>query len=147
EYGQTVTRIDGGYDLAVNGGGLLTLRFDRADRIEAQRTVTVPWQDYTALDDVALVAHDTLMTHSAMPNAAPVLHHASVNSDARGGRSARLYVPAGTSAARVESNGSSSALSELSLRASELGVGNDRLSAFPAGLPDTASGVYAIELS
>ncbi|HTV23630.1 MAG TPA: hypothetical protein VMG12_33300, partial [Polyangiaceae bacterium] len=147
EYGQTVTRIDGAYDLAVNGGGPLTLRFVRSDRIEAQRTIGVPWQDYTSLDDVALVAHDTLVTQSAMPNTSPVLHHASVNSDARGSRSARLYVPTGTSATRVESNGSSSALTSLSLRASELGVGSDRLTAFPAELPDTASGVYAIELS
>jgi len=147
EYGQTVTRIDGAYDLVVNGGGPLTLRFDRDGRIASQRTVSVPWQDYTSLDDVTLVAPDAQMTYATLPTTGPLVHHASVNTDARGSRSARLYLPTGTSAARVESNGASAPLTELSLRASELGVGPARLSALPAEMPATAASVYAIELS
>lgn len=147
EYGQTLSRIDGSYDLVVNGGGLLTLRFDRGDRIESQRTVNVPWQDYTSLDAVALIEHDAAVTHTTLPNASALLHHASASSDSRGSRSARLYLPSGTTALRRASDGSSTPLSQLSLRASELGVGPDRLSALPAELPATASAVYAIELS
>src|SRR5690606_23544238 len=44
EYGQTLTRLDGAYDLVVNGGGPLTLRFERGGRIVSQRTTRVPWQ-------------------------------------------------------------------------------------------------------
>jgi YD repeat-containing protein len=147
EYGQTLSRIDGTYDLVVNGGGPLTLRLDRPDHIESQRTVEVPWQDYTTLDDVALVEHDEALTLATLPNESALLHQASVNNDSRGSRSARLYLPAGTSAERIASDGSSTPLAQLSLRASELGVGPDPLSALPAGLPETAAGIYAIELS
>ena len=37
EYGMTDTRTDGGFDMAVNGGGPLTLRFARAGYIPVQR--------------------------------------------------------------------------------------------------------------
>lgn len=147
EYGQTLSRLDGAYDLVVNGGSPLTLRFEREGRIESQRTTQVPWQDYTSLDDVALVAHDSQVTHAALPNASALLHRASLSSDSRGSRSARLYLPAGTQATRVESDGSSAPLPEVSLRASELGVGADSRSELPAELPETAAAIYAIELS
>jgi YD repeat-containing protein len=147
EYGQTESRIDGSYDLVVNGGGMLTLRFDRDDHIESQRTVNVPWQDYTSLDDVALAPPDAEVTLVTLPNESALLHLASVSTDSRGSRSARLYLPAGTSATRIASEGSSTPLPQLSLRASELGVGPSPLAALPAELPQTAAGIYAIELS
>src|SRR6185436_17964605 len=43
EFGQTLTRADGAFDLAVNGGGPLTLRYEKQDLLSAQRTVTAPW--------------------------------------------------------------------------------------------------------
>src|SRR5690606_36974038 len=83
----------------------------------------------------------------ALPTSGPLVHAASVNTDARGSRRARLYLPAGTSAERVDADGSSAPLAALSLRASELGVGAARLTALPGELPETASSVYAVELS
>lgn len=147
EYGQTTSRLDGWYDLVVNGGGPLTLNFEREDVLEAHRTVRVPWQNYTSLDDVALSARDTVVTQLSLPGSAPVMHHASVSSDGRGTRSARVFVPTGTSAMLVLGNGSSTPISQVSLRASELGAGSEPSLGLPAQLPDTAASVYAIELS
>jgi hypothetical protein len=45
ELGQTQTRVDGVFDLAVNGGGSLTVDYRMAGYLPAQRQVTVPWQD------------------------------------------------------------------------------------------------------
>jgi YD repeat-containing protein len=147
EYGQTSSRLDGWYDLVVNGGGPLTLHFEREDVLEAHRSVRVPWQNYTSLDDVALSARDGAVTHLSLPGSAPVVHHSSVNSDSRGTRSARVFVPTGTSAMLILGDGSATPVSQVSLRASELGTGSEPSLALPAQLPDTAASVYAIELS
>jgi hypothetical protein len=55
EYGHMLTRADGAFDLAVNGGGPVTLRYDRPGFIGAQRQVDVPWQRYRVVPDVLLV--------------------------------------------------------------------------------------------
>jgi YD repeat-containing protein len=146
EYGQTFSRIDGEYDLAVNGGPL-TLRFERGDVIEIHRAVAVPWQDYALLDDVALTARDSAVALVALPSTGPSMHQASLVSDARGSRTARLFVPSGTGATLRLGDGSSAPATSLSIRASELSVGASPDRALPALLPDTVSSAYAIELS
>ncbi len=147
EYGKTLSRIDGEYDLVVNGGGLLTLRFTRSGAVEAQRTVRAPWQDYEALDDVALSARDGAMTPAAFPSSTAWVHSGSVTQDVRGTRRARLFVAASTSAMLRHADGSEAVASLLSLRASELGVGTSGPTGLPALLPETASPLYALELS
>lgn len=146
EYGQTESRIDGAYDLAVNGGGPLTLRFERANVLGADRTVPVPWQDYTTLDDVAMVERDAVVTPLVLPTAGPVLHQASLESDGRGTRSARVFVATGTGATLVLPDGSTTT-STLSLRATERSSGPGASLAMSALLPQTALSAYAIELS
>ena len=42
EYGHTRTRADGWFDLAVNGGGWLTLHYEKTDYASAQRKVHTP---------------------------------------------------------------------------------------------------------
>ena len=49
EYGFTLSRADGKYDLAVNGGGLLTVHIEKEDYLTSHRKVDVPWQDYAFL--------------------------------------------------------------------------------------------------
>jgi len=62
EYGQTITRPDGMFDMAVNGGGYLTVNYSKRAYLPAQRQVNVPWQDYVTAPDVALVQLDTAVT-------------------------------------------------------------------------------------
>jgi hypothetical protein len=42
ELGQTFTRADGAFDLAVNGGGQLTLRYEKNGFLSAQRAIVAP---------------------------------------------------------------------------------------------------------
>ena len=46
EYGRTYSREDGVFDLAVNGGGYLTVKYEKEGYLSAQRQVNAPWQDY-----------------------------------------------------------------------------------------------------
>ena len=58
EFGQTLSRSDGMFDLAANGGGNLTVNYQKDNHLPAQRTITVPWQDFTWLPDVVMVPLD-----------------------------------------------------------------------------------------
>ena len=58
EFGQTLSRDDGMFDLAVNGGGYLTLNYQRNGYLPAQRPVNVPWQDFLTAPDVVLITAD-----------------------------------------------------------------------------------------
>ncbi|HZH77790.1 MAG TPA: CARDB domain-containing protein, partial [Archangium sp.] len=52
EYGHTRTREDGLFDLAVNGGGLLTVQYEAEGLLPSQRQVQAPWGDFAWLPDV-----------------------------------------------------------------------------------------------
>ena len=58
EFGQTLTRLDGIFDLAVNGGGLMTVHYAREGYLTVQRQINVPWQDYAWLPAVTLITLD-----------------------------------------------------------------------------------------
>ena len=58
EFGQTRSRANGEFDLAVNGGGLVTLTFDRAGFLPVQREVDTSWQDFERAEDVVMTRFD-----------------------------------------------------------------------------------------
>ncbi|MGH7572373.1 MAG: RHS repeat-associated core domain-containing protein [Gemmatimonadota bacterium] len=146
ELGQTLTRADGWYDMAVNGGGLLNLDFQRADRLPAQRTVDVPWQDWVVLEDVALVERDTLVT--VIDFSEPVeVARGTPQTDADGTRQATLLFPQTAQATMVMPDGSTQPLSTLSVRATEYTVGENGPQAMPVELPPASAYTYAVELS
>jgi len=62
EFGSTLSRSDGYFDMAVNGGGVLTVRYEKDGYITAQRQVDVPWQDFALLPDVVLINYDSTAT-------------------------------------------------------------------------------------
>ena len=147
EFGQTVSRADGGFDLAVNGGGYLTLNYQRSGYLPAQRQVNAPWQDFVMMDNVVLVQLDSQVTTVNL--AAPVMQVArgSVMTDASGSRQATLLFPQGTTATMTLPNGTTQPLSALQVRATEYTVGANGPQAMPAVLPPTSAYTYAVELS
>ncbi|HXO27143.1 MAG TPA: Ig-like domain-containing protein, partial [Thermoanaerobaculia bacterium] len=62
DLGSTLTRTDGMFDLAANGGGLVTVQFDKSGYLTAQRQVRARWRDYAWLPDVVLVPVDGAAT-------------------------------------------------------------------------------------
>ena len=62
ELGQTRSRADGVFDMVVNGGGVLTLTYEKAGYLPAQRQLDTPWQDYMWAPDVALIPVDPQVT-------------------------------------------------------------------------------------
>ncbi|XP_077464637.1 teneurin-3 isoform X2 [Stigmatopora argus] len=54
EYGSTVTRQDGMFDLLANAGASLTLMYERAPFPTLHRTVWVPWNVFHVMDTVVM---------------------------------------------------------------------------------------------
>ncbi|TSL04381.1 Teneurin-2 [Bagarius yarrelli] len=54
QYGYTMTRQDGMFDLVANGGASLTLRFERAPFLKQERTVWLPWNRFYVMDNLIM---------------------------------------------------------------------------------------------
>uniref|UniRef100_A0AAY4CW13 Teneurin-4 n=1 Tax=Denticeps clupeoides TaxID=299321 RepID=A0AAY4CW13_9TELE len=53
-YGYTVTRQDGSFDLVMNGGVAVALRFERAPFITQEHTLWLPWGRFFVMDTVVM---------------------------------------------------------------------------------------------
>lgn len=147
EFGATRTRADGRFDLAVNGGGPLTVDYEKTGRLPAQRQVSVPWQDFVSVPDVVLLALDSRMTPIELDAEAMQVARGSTMTDDAGTRTSTLLFPAGTTATMVMADGSTQPLTALSVRSTEYTVGPNGPAAMPGGLPPTSGYTYAVELS
>jgi RHS repeat-associated protein len=148
--GHTVSRDDGMFDLAVNGGGPVTLEYTRDGFLPAERAVDAPWKDFAIAPDVRLVQLDPVVTQvSFEPQAISAVARGSVTTDAAGTRQATIVIPeTGVMATIHLPDGTMMpGVSQLSIRATEYTVGVGGPEAMPAPLPATSGYTYAVELS
>jgi len=147
EFGYTMTRADGGFDLAVDGGRALAVSFVCEGYVPAMRTVRVPWRDYAWADDVVLLQPDaevTVVDLAASPLAQ--VARGSLSSDDDGARRATVLFPQGTTAWMEFTDGSEEPLTSGAFRATEFTVGPDGETRMPASLPPSSAYTYAVEL-
>ena len=148
EFGVTLSREDGMFDMAVNGGGLLTINYAKASYLTTQRQLNVPWQDYVMAPDVCLVPLDTQVTEINLNAPVPIqVAQGSVVTDSDGTRQATLMVTQGTAAEMVLPDGSTQPLTTLSIRATEYTTGPNGPNTMPGELPPTSGYTYCIEVS
>ena len=148
ELGQTMSRADGMFDLAVNGGGPLTLTYAKPGFFPAQRQLQVPWRDFALAPDVVLIQQDAQVTAVDLTSSGSIqVARGSAVTDSDGSRQATLFFPQGTQATMVMPDGSSRPLGKLNVRATEYTVGPNGPSAMPAELPPTSGYTYAVEFS
>jgi len=147
EFGQTLSRADGMFDLAVNGGGQFTINYEKTGYLPVQRNINAPWRDYTWLPDVMMLALDSNVTSVDVNSATIQTARGSVSSDADGNRQATLLFPAGMGATMTLPDGTTSPLSSLNVRATEYTVGDNGPMRMPADLPPSSGYTYAVELS
>ena len=147
EYGQTLSRSDGQYDLAVNGGGYLTLNYQKPGFLPAQRQANTPWQDYVNAEEVALIPLDSQVTAVDLAANTPQVAQGSTSSDVDGQRQATVLFPVGTTATMTLPDGTTQPLTTLNVRATEYTVGENGPKAMPGPLPPSSGYTYAVELS
>ena len=147
EFGQTLSRADGAFDLAVNGGGQLTVRYDKVGFLPVQRAINAPWADFAWLPDVVLIPFDSAVTTIDLGAATMQTARGNPVTDADGTRQATVLFPPGTGAELVLPDGSTQPLTTLDVRATEYTVGDTGPEAMPAALPPSSAYTYAVELS
>ncbi|MBI3799613.1 MAG: right-handed parallel beta-helix repeat-containing protein [Deltaproteobacteria bacterium] len=147
EFGQTLSRADGMFDLAVNGGGPLTVRYAKTGFLPAQRQMEVPWQDYVMLSHVILVHLDAQVTAIDLTALSIQVARSSVMTDSDGARQTTLLFLPGTTATMQLPDNSTPPLSMLHVRATEYTVGSNGPNAMPGDLPPTSFYTYAVEYS
>jgi RHS repeat-associated protein len=149
EFGYALTRTDGAYDLATNGGGDVPVVFEKADYLTAQRGVKSAWNAYVAVDDVALLAkapaQAAVVTPATMSAAAAV--PGPTTTDTRGARTPEVVVEPGTTITAVKADGSSIPIPSATVRLTEYTAGERGRSQMPGSLPPSSAYTYAIELS
>lgn len=148
ELGQTLSRVDGVFDLAVNGGGWLTVDYDKEGYLPVQRTIRAPWQDFSWLPEVVMIRVDDRVTTIDLSGASPwQFARGSEVIDADGARQATILIPEGARGEMVLPDGTTQVLTSMSFRASEYTVGDAGPLAMPGLLPPTSAYTYAVELS
>lgn len=147
EFGYTLTRLDGGFDMAVNGGGSVVVDFTKDGYLPIQRRNVVPSAEFQRID-VVLIALDPQVTAVDLSAATPIaVAQGSVVTDQSGSRQATVLFPQGTTAAMVLPDGTTQPLTTLHVRATEYTVGPNGPAAMPGTLPPASGYTYAVELS
>jgi len=147
ELGSTLSREDGAFDLAANGGGFLTVQIEKEGHLTAHRQIQAGWRQWIMVEDVALVPLDTEATVVTAGASALQVASGSRSDDEDGVRRSTLLIPAGTQAHLVLPDGTQQTLATLTVRATEYTVGPNGAQAMPAPLPPTSAYTYAVELS
>jgi hypothetical protein len=147
QFGSTVSRVDGRFDIVLNGGGTARLRFERSGYLPAERSIALRWEQQRTLDAVFLVRYDEQATTivSGSPNAQ--VARGSVSTDADGTRRATLIFLPQTTAQLVFSDGHTQSMADIRVRATEYSVGPNGPDAMPAPLPPQTAYTYCVDLT
>jgi len=146
EFGYTLSRADGVFDMAANGGGSLTLGYQKDGYLPVQRQVGTNWHDYSIADSVVMISLDTIVTKIDFSEPVQTAK-GSIMTDAAGPRQAALSFSQGTKASMVLPDGTTKELNTLHVRATEYTVGSAGRAAMPAILPPNMRYTYCVELS
>ncbi|MDR2711040.1 MAG: hypothetical protein LBB65_06930, partial [Burkholderiales bacterium] len=152
QYGQTLTRADGQWDIVVNGGQWFTVEYTKDGYLPIQRKVQVAWQDYGYLPDVVLIPLDEHVSVIDLRETSPdapafQIHQGTTTSDADGERQATILFPKGVTAQMQMADGTTQPISVLNVRATEYTIGPNGPKAMPGELPPATAYTYAVELS
>ncbi len=148
ELGQTLSRADGRFDMVVNAGGVVTVSYDRAGYLPAQRSVPIDWLSWEVVPDVILLQPDTNANTIDLTSATIFqIAKGSMVKDADGTRQSILLFPFGTTASLVLPDESTTGIQKMTVRITEFTVGLTGSLAMPADLPPSSQYTYAAEYS
>ncbi len=147
ELGSTLTRADGMFDLVVNGGAQLVVRYSRSGLLSAQRQVQAPWRGVVWAKDVVMIPQDSAVTAIDLSSATTQVAQSSQVTDDQGARHATVIVLPGTTAQMRMPDGSAAPLASMHVRATEYTVGSNGPAQMPADLPAQSAYTYAVAWS
>jgi len=147
EFGYTLTRENGWFDLVANGGGHTVLQFEKAGYFTVQRKPRTDWLDFHVLEDVVLQAPDPAATVIELTSPFFQVARGSLVTDIDGSRKPTIFFQPGTQASMIFPDNSARPITRLTVRSTEYTVGNRGPNAMPAELPPASRYTYASELT
>jgi RHS repeat-associated protein len=144
EFGHTLSRSDGHYDLAANGGGQLTLRYERDGYLAARRQLATRWREFSMFPDVVLLERAPTATEIDLDTEGVNVVEGEFEMDARGERQQVLLFQPNTEASLKFPDGRTEVLSSFHVRVREYTVGELGPQAMPADLPANSGYTYAV---
>jgi hypothetical protein len=146
EYGSVTTNDQGRFSIPIEGGGTLTVVYQKQGLIPAQRKVYVPWNDIAIAETIQMIAEDpasTTITFDGDPNSV-VTHQSTTVTDEFGNRSASMVFTGDNRAYLVDENGEEvMEMTTITTRATEYSAPES----MPARLPPNSAYTYCVELS
>jgi RHS repeat-associated protein len=146
EYGYTLSRDDGRYDLVVNGGETYVVSYDAPGFLVVRREAKTVWRDFTVIEGVILTRRQEQATLVELGGGLQVAR-GDIESDVDGERRATVLFPSGTAAQLVLRDGTQVPVSRLNIRVTEFTVGAGGREAMPFPLPSRSGYTYAVDLS
>jgi len=118
EYGSVQTDSNGEFAIAIEGGGVVTIRYQKDSFATSDRKVDAPWKDIVIVEDIAMVKRDSEVTKVALDGSKQT-HISRLYSDDRGERATTLVFNGITKATITHEDGTTEELSELNVRATK----------------------------
>nr|WP_246320243.1 fibronectin type III domain-containing protein [Paenibacillus qinlingensis] len=146
-YGHTGSRLDGAYDLVVNGGSTVTLNYEKTGYMTVQRKAPTGWNQFYELPDVRMTPYDTKVTTVDLSKPDMQVAQGNTVTDEDGTRKATMLFQPGTQATIKLADGTEKMLDTLNVRATEYTVGEHGREAMPGEVPPNVAYTYAVELS
>jgi len=146
EYGTVSTDATGSFSIPVEGGGTMTVVYQKNGLITSHRKVYVPWNEIAIAEIIQMIAQDpvsTTLTFDDNP-ATMVTHQSTEVTDEFGSRSFSMVFAGDNSAWLMDEDGNDvQPLETISVRASEYTTENS----MPAKLPPNSAYTYCVELA
>ncbi|MDL1984383.1 MAG: hypothetical protein LWX54_09395 [Deltaproteobacteria bacterium] len=146
EYGTAETNAEGRFSIPVEGGGTITVVYQKESLITAQRQVYVPWNDVAIAETIQMIAEDpaaSTVSFDGNPNTI-VAHQSTKVSDAFGNRSCTMVFTGDNRAYLIDEQGNDiQELVTITTRATEFTTPDS----MPAILPPNSAYTYCVELS
>ncbi len=146
EYGTVLTDTIGRFSIPVEGGGTITIVYQKEGLITAHRKVYVPWNDIAIVETIQMIEQDPVSTTFSFDgNPATVVTHQSTEvADEFGSRSTSMVFTGDNSAWLVDEDGNDvQELTNIIVRASEYTTEDS----MPAKLPPNSAYTYCVELA
>ncbi len=145
EYGTALTDAQGRFSIPVDGGGTITVVYEKSGFITTHRQVYVPWNDIATTETIQMIPEDTISTTFAFDGnpSTIIAHKSSAIADENGSRSLTMVFSGDNKAYAKNSDGTEVILSSITTRATEF----ETPESMPAKLPPNSAYTYASELS
>jgi len=146
EYGSVITDAEGQFSIPVEGGGTITIVYQKDGLLTVHRKVYVPWNDIAIGKTIVMIAEDpasTTVTFDGNP-ATVVTHQSTQVTDEFGSRSCTTVFTGDNMAYLVDEAGNDiHELTTITTRATEYTTPES----MPAVLPPRSAYTYCVELA